>query len=289
MTALISGDTIGTIRSDALALAFNRPHPRFMSAQLARQIVSRTATNDSYSWTGHGNGTTSYTVNGLNQRARRQSGGLPRTALATVSGAAAAHDARGNMTTDPATGRSYSYWSSDNQLLRVSSPWTVYGYDPLSRLAYIETGTPVTNFAYDGLEALAEYDQNNIGARRTPREPQRIRFCSTVGKSASEGLYDFGTSLTDKASYVIAGGLMARSPQLIAVGEISAILGTGLQALGATGRLVSTGNVTRARYDAIGIAFSFFQSQSRAGQLALGYTGGKSVELRTELTPGMDC
>lgn len=122
-----------------------------------------------------------------------------------------------------------------------------------------------------------------------PTPPEKPKYCSPLGKSISEGLYDFGTSLTDKASIVIAGGLIAKSPPVVGVGEIAALLGTGIQGVGATGRLLATGNVTRARYDAIGIAFSFFQSQSKAGQLAMGYAGGTAVELRTRLTPGKDC
>jgi RHS repeat-associated protein len=113
--------------------------------------------------------------------------------------------------------------------------------------------------------------------------------CSVIGKGISEGIYDFGSGLTDKASVVIAGGLFLKSPQAVLGGEIAAVTGTVIQAIGAGGRLISTGNVTRARYDAIGIVFSFFQSQSKAGSLALGYTGGKAVELRTRLTPGKDC
>ncbi len=72
----------------------------------ASQIGSVTRTNDAYAWTGHGNGSMASVANGLNQ-------------LTSVGGAATAHDARGNLTFDPATGKTYSY-SSEN-LLRTSA------------------------------------------------------------------------------------------------------------------------------------------------------------------------
>jgi RHS repeat-associated protein len=122
-----------------------------------------------------------------------------------------------------------------------------------------------------------------------PKPKPQPKYCSAFGKNLSEGIYDVGSSLTDKSSAIIAAGLLTKLPQVFGLGEIGAVLGTALQGVGAAGRLLSTGNVTRARYDAIGLAFSFFQSQSEAGKLALGVTGGKAVSLTKKRTPGKDC
>jgi hypothetical protein len=61
------------------------------------QIVSRTGSNDSYAWTGHGSGSTLSVADGLNR-------------LSSIGGSAAGYDARGNLTSDPTSGKSYTYW-----------------------------------------------------------------------------------------------------------------------------------------------------------------------------------
>jgi hypothetical protein len=58
------------------------------------------------------NGTQTTVSNGLNQ-------------LSTVNGTATSYDARGNMTTDPVTGKSQIYWGSNNQLWNLPSPFTM--------------------------------------------------------------------------------------------------------------------------------------------------------------------
>jgi hypothetical protein len=106
--------------------------------------VSRTGTNDAYAWTGHGQGSTASVADGLNR-------------LSSIGGSASSHDARGNLTTDPTSGKSYTYWPSDNALRTVSSPWTALSYDPLGRLAAID-GAADSALAYDGLDMIAEYN-----------------------------------------------------------------------------------------------------------------------------------
>ena len=61
-------------------------------------------------------------TNGLNQ-------------LSTVGGVAATHDARGNLTSDPASGNSYAY-SRENLLTSatVGGNAVTLAYDPLLRL-----------------------------------------------------------------------------------------------------------------------------------------------------------
>ncbi len=121
----------------------------------ASQIGSVTRTNDSYAWTGHGSGSTASVANGLNQ-------------LTSIGGAATTHDTRGNLTTDPTTGKTYSY-SSEN-LLKTATGGVTLAYDPLLRL-YDVTGPATTRFAYDRLVAIAEYDGSNALQRRFVHGP----------------------------------------------------------------------------------------------------------------------
>jgi RHS repeat-associated protein len=118
----------------------------------ASQIVTRTSSNDTYAFTGHVNASIATTSNGLNQQV-------------TVGGSSASWDARGNLTSDPTSGKGYTYLPSTDQLWTVSSPWAAFSYDPLDRLAILDSTTDV-KFAYDGLDTLAEYDASNVVQRR---------------------------------------------------------------------------------------------------------------------------
>ena len=82
-----------------------------------------------------------------------------------MEGTSAAYDARGNMTTDPATGKGYSYWRTNNQLSTVTSPFTSFSYDALDRLWHVETPA-VTNYISDGTDIVAEYDGSNVLQKR---------------------------------------------------------------------------------------------------------------------------
>ena len=107
----------------------------------ASQIVTRTGSNDAYAWTGHGSGSTPSVADGLNR-------------LSSIGGSATGYDARGNLTSDPTSGKGFTYWPSDNALWTVSTPWTALSYDPLGRLALIDSAGD-TGFAYDGLDMIA--------------------------------------------------------------------------------------------------------------------------------------
>jgi RHS repeat-associated protein len=72
--------------------------------------------------------------------------------------------ARGNMTTDPATGKTYSYWKTSNQLRNTPSPWTSFDYDAFNRLAYTEY--PATFYVFDGSDHIAQYDGSNVLQKR---------------------------------------------------------------------------------------------------------------------------
>lgn len=126
----------------------------------ASQISSAIRTGDPYAWTGHGNGTTSYTQNGRNQQI-------------TIGGAPASWDSKGNLTAEPQSGRSYCY-SSENLLVSsggtCGAPTAGLGYDPDKRLYQVAGGT-TTRFAYDGLDAIAEYNNSNALQRRYVFDP----------------------------------------------------------------------------------------------------------------------
>jgi RHS repeat-associated protein len=112
----------------------------------ASQIVSQTSSNDAYAFTGHANGSVASTNNGLNQ-------------LATVGGAGASYDANGNLTLDPASGRTFAY-NNENQLTlsTLGGVAAGLGYDPLGRLSKIG-GSTISDrtFVYDGSGIVAEY------------------------------------------------------------------------------------------------------------------------------------
>jgi len=95
-------------------------------------------------------GSTATTSNGLNQQA-------------TIGGSAAGWDAKGNITTEPQSGKTYGY-SSQNQLTSASGGVTL-AYDPALRLQQV-AGAATTRFAYDDLDPLAEYDGGNALQRR---------------------------------------------------------------------------------------------------------------------------
>jgi RHS repeat-associated protein len=111
----------------------------------ASQIMSTIRTGDTYAWTGHGNGSTGFTQNGLNQQI-------------TIGGTTATWDSRGNLTSEPQSGKTYGY-SSENLLTSASGGVTL-GYDPQLRL-YQVVGGATTRFAYDGANAIADYDGSN--------------------------------------------------------------------------------------------------------------------------------
>ena len=74
--------------------------------------------------------------------------------LSEIGGSATAYDARGNLTGDPTSGKSFTYWPSDNALWTATSPWAALSTDPLGRLALIDSASD-TSFAYDGLDMIA--------------------------------------------------------------------------------------------------------------------------------------
>ena len=130
----------------------------------ASQIASNTRSNDAYAWTGHGSGTTAAVSNGIAQSAN----GLNQIG-SWVS--ALGYDARGNITSDGA----YSYgYSSENLLTSLTNPtpgaiqaWSTYAYDPLMRLAVINSSNDAldASLGYDGQDFIVE----GLSGNRTRR------------------------------------------------------------------------------------------------------------------------
>ena len=139
--ASLTNDLSGT--SNDLSVTINGYSP-------ASQITGITRSNDAYAFTGQVNATTAYVQNGLNQQI-------------TIGGSSAGWDSKGNLISDPTSSKTYGY-SSENLLTSASGGVTL-AYDPQLRL-YQVAGAATTRFAYDGVNAIAEYDGSNALQRR---------------------------------------------------------------------------------------------------------------------------
>lgn len=123
---------------------------RGFTHNLASQIKTRSTSNALYEWLPTA-GSTAYVSNGLNQ-------------YTSVAGASFTHDARGNLTSDGS--RAFSY-DTENRLLSVSgSANMTLTYDPIGRLRQTVAGSTTTQFLYDGMRLIAEYDGSNNLVRR---------------------------------------------------------------------------------------------------------------------------
>jgi RHS repeat-associated protein len=162
----LTNDLSGTANDLTATFAYNP----------ASQIASTVRSGDAYAWTGHGNGSTAYTQNGLNQQA-------------TVGGVAAAWDTKGNLTTEPQSGRTYGY-SSENLLTSASGGVTLT-YDPALRLSQT-VGAATTKFLYDGADAIAEYNATGALQRRFVFDPttgQPVLWYEGTGTAATNRRY----------------------------------------------------------------------------------------------------
>lgn len=114
----------------------------------AGQIVSRTASNDIYSYS-PASGTVSYANNGRNQ-------------VTSVGGSAVAYDARQNITAAPAMG-TYAY-DNLNQMTSatVGGTATSFAYDPAGRMSQMGA----SRVLYDGAQAIGEYNSAGTLTRR---------------------------------------------------------------------------------------------------------------------------
>ncbi|RHW18546.1 RHS repeat-associated core domain-containing protein [Sphingomonas gilva] len=200
----LTQDLSGTVHDLTLAFSYNP----------ASQIVTSTRGNDLYAWTGHGNVTRGYTVNGLNQ-------------LTAAGSTSLTHDARGNISGMGAA--SYGY-SSENML--TSGPGTTLTYDPLLRL-YQMLGTAAVRFQYDGLAMIGEYDASGALTKRYVHGP-----------GTDEPLVEYAGSGTASRTWLHAderGSIIARSDASGAITAINAYDEYGIPAATNTGRHQYTG------------------------------------------------
>jgi len=122
----------------------------------ADQTASRAISNSNYEIPTPTVGTTSYTINGLNQ-------------IATKTGASSGftYDLRGNLKSDGST-TTYTY-NASNLLTSVvtGTVTTALSYDPENRLyRMVKTGGAATRFLYDGQDLIAEYNDAGTLLRR---------------------------------------------------------------------------------------------------------------------------
>jgi RHS repeat-associated protein len=116
---------------------------RTLSYNPASQMVSRTLSNEAYTFTGEVDAARSYAVNGLNQ-------------YISAGGLSLAYDANGNLTSD---GRSTYVYDVENRLISRSGEVNAsLRYDPLGRLFEVSGASEARRFLYDGDELVAEYD-----------------------------------------------------------------------------------------------------------------------------------
>lgn len=125
------------------------------------QVTSVRRTGDSYAWTEGVTVGRPYASNGLNQY--------------TASGSVTpTYDTRGNLT---AAGSAAYCYSSENLLTKsgtgatCTSPSATLTYDPAMRLYQVVAGAATTRFAYDGVDAIAEYDGSSQLQRRYVFDP----------------------------------------------------------------------------------------------------------------------
>jgi RHS repeat-associated protein len=181
----------------------------------AGQTSSRTASNDSYAWSGAANADRTYTSNGLNQY-----GAAGSTSLS--------NDARGNLT---ASGSSTYGYSAENRL--ISAPGTTLSYDPLGRLYQVTSGSGTTRFQYIGDQIAAEYDGSNNRLRRVVpgagRDEPAFRY-EGAGIGAAKWYHN------DER-----GSVVAISDNAGALASINSYDEYGIPAAGNAGRLQYTG------------------------------------------------
>ncbi|HEX8222476.1 MAG TPA: RHS repeat-associated core domain-containing protein [Allosphingosinicella sp.] len=132
----LTHDPAGTAHDNEITLTYNP----------AGQIVGRVATNNAYAWTGHGNGSTTSSFDGLNRPIGDS------------------HDPRSNRETDGT--RTYAYDSENKGRGTAAAP---FHYDPVGRLSGVgnSPGTPPT-LAYESYV-------DNLVAERTPGSSAPIK------------------------------------------------------------------------------------------------------------------
>jgi RHS repeat-associated protein len=142
----LSHDLAGTSRDHVLGFTYNP----------ASQVVTRSASNDSYAWTGASNLARPYAVNGLNQ-------------YVSAGPAAFGYDANGNLASTVNAPISADYvYDVENRLVSAGGSHNAeLFYDPLGRLFQVSSGgSNARRLVYDGDALIAEYDSAGNMAHR---------------------------------------------------------------------------------------------------------------------------
>lgn len=122
----------------------------------ADQITSRGASNAAYEYTGYYDVNRAYAANGLNQ-------------LTSAGSVSLGYDPKGNLTASGADSFGYDHL---NRLVSASTSngSATLGYDPIDRL-HRTSGSVTTRFLHDGVDMVAEYDDNGAILRRYVHGP----------------------------------------------------------------------------------------------------------------------
>jgi RHS repeat-associated protein len=127
-----------------------------LSYNPASQIVSKTINNTGYNFTLPSAYTDTYADNGLNQ-------------YTSAGGATPTYDSRGNTTNDGSKTYTYDY---SNRLTSVNSTSVLLSYDSSGRLWGLGGSSVAdTEFLYDGVDVIAEYNTGGSVVRRYVHGP----------------------------------------------------------------------------------------------------------------------
>lgn len=152
----------------------------------ADQIITRTQSNAAFNAPTPTVGTTSYSVNGLNQ-------------ISGVGATVPTYDTRGNLTSDGATTFGYDARSR----LVSASGGILLGYDASHRLLSYTASGVVTKFLYDGPDLIAEYNSSGVMLRRYVHGPN-IDEPLVWFERNSGGTYDKRYFVADERGSVVA-------------------------------------------------------------------------------------
>ena len=211
----------GLSRLSGLTHGFSTPADNVsttFSYNPASQVVSRSVSNNAYSFNDHVSVTRNYAVNGLNQY--------------TSAGAAAfTYDPNGNLTSD-GQGGAYVY-DVENRLIAGPNGAALV-WDPLGRLFQSASNShDVTRYLYDGDKLVAEYDaQGNM----------KRRYVHADGADTPLVLFDgAGTTAPQYLYKDHQGSIIARTNAVGAVTSINTYDEYGIPGAGNSGRFQYTG------------------------------------------------
>ncbi len=125
----------------------------------ASQVLTSTVSNGAFVWAGT-NSSLNAVADGLNRDA-----GIVSLYGAGCAASGKGYDCNGNLTSD-GYNRTFAY-DGENRLTAVNG--AALQYDPLGRLVQLTVGGAVTQFLYDGVKLVAEYDgAGNLLRRYAP-------------------------------------------------------------------------------------------------------------------------